>query len=83
MHIRMQQYMQYLHTIFAQVEQAESAEVAVELNQLTFQLAMASNRTDENTSSYPADLMAANLLLKFSLEYVYGIKIIFIKLVNH
>ena len=57
--------------------------MAAELNRLTFQLAMASNRTDENTSSYPADLMAANSLLEFSLKYVYGIKIIFAKLVNH
>ena len=54
-----------------QVEQAEGAEVAAELNRMTFQLAMASNRTDENTSSYPADLMTANSLLEFSLKYVY------------
>ena len=66
-------YSIYIHTIFAQVEQAEGAEVAAELNRLTFQLAMASNRADENTSSYPADLMTANSLLEFSLEYVYGI----------
>ena len=43
---------------------------------------MASNRTDENTSSYPADFMASNSLLEFSLKYVYSIKIIFAKLVN-
>ena len=57
--------------------------MAAELNRLTFQLAVASNRTDENTSSYPSDLMGANSLLEFSLKYVYGIKIIFAMLVNH
>ena len=56
-----------------QVLQAEDAEVAAELNRMTFQLATASNRADENTSSYPADLMTANSLLVFSLEYVYSI----------
>ena len=31
---------------------------------------MVSNRTDEGTSSYPADLMNTNTLLEFSLKYV-------------
>ena len=54
-----------------QVEQAESAAaVASGLNQLTSQLTMVSNRTDEKTSSYPADLVNTNSLLEFSLEYV-------------
>ena len=40
---------------------------------MAFQLAMASNRADENTSSYPADLMTANSLLEFSLEYAFNV----------
>ena len=54
----------------AWVKQAGGDELEAELNRLTFQLAMVSNRTDENTSSYPADLMSANSLLECSLKYV-------------
>ena len=44
--------------------------MASEINRLTSSLAVVSNRTDEGTPSYPADLMNANSLLQFSLEYV-------------
>jgi len=51
--------------------QAEtSAVVASEIKHLTSSLALVSNRTDEGTSAYPTDLLNANLLLQFVLEYV-------------
>ena len=54
-----------------QVEQAENAAAVTSgLNQLTSQLAIVTNRMVERTSSYPADLLNANSLLKFSLKYV-------------
>lgn len=60
-----------MHVLHTQVGQAKGAEVASELNQLTSQLAMVTNRTNQNTSSYPADLMSASSLLEFSLKYDY------------
>ena len=37
---------------------------------------MVSNRTDEGTSAYPADLMNANSLLNFSLKYGQYVKLL-------
>lgn len=58
----------HLHTQVATEE--DENDIAARLNQLTFHLALVSSRTDDNTSSYPADLMEANSLLEFSLQYV-------------
>ena len=46
----------------------DPAAVASTLADLTSSLAMVTNRTDEDTSSYPADLMNANSLLQFSIR---------------
>ena len=43
----------------------------LDINHLTTNLAIVSNRTDEGTSEYPTDLVNANELLEFSIRCGY------------
>jgi len=58
----------FIIALLVHIQISIANESTLELNHLTTNLAIVSNRTDEGTSEYPNDLISANELLDFSLK---------------